>query len=292
MKGLRVWSLTFFGWLFVFYNIERLLGPANLVPAIYLVAPLSALPLMMFPRLHVSIPWLTVLPIVIVVSLRLWLEYPISGASLPLTLMEIGCVGLTAALARQVGQNLEDLRRSAVTALLDHGRDRSRSFEDGQEAIDREIRRARTFRRDLSLLAISAGDETIGVSFDRFTQEVQRDTVHKYAMVRTAELLSTEMKSSDIITRSDGHFVTVLPETSRAGATRLIEKLKRSAREKLGLELTVGLSVFPEEETTFVKLLERAENDMGNSRPDTPAHARGLVRAAPVRGTVGRSLTG
>ena len=292
MRGLHVWIMVFFGWLFAFYNIERLLGPTNLVPGIYLVAPLSALPWIILPRPHLSIPWLIVLPIPIVVSLRLWLEYPISGASLPATIMEIGCVGLTAVLARQVGQNLEGLRRSAVTALLDHGRDRSRPFAECQEEIDREIRRARTFRRDLSVLAIAVGDETIGVSFDRFTQEVQRDTVRKYAMVRIAELLSAEMKASDIITRSDGHFVTALPETSRAGATRLIEKLKRSAREKLGLELTVGLSVFPEEETTFVKLLERAEDDMGNSRPDTPAHARGLVRPAAVRGTAGRSLAG
>ena len=292
MRGLRVWSLIFFGWLFVFYNIERLLGPANLVAGIYLVAPLSALPWLMLPRLQLSIPWLIVLPIPIVVSLRLWLEYPISGASLPLTLMEIGCVGLTAALARQVGQNLEGLRRSAVTALLDHGRDRSRPFAESQEEIDREIRRARTFRRDLSLLAIGAADETVGVSFDRFTQEVQRDTVRKYAMVRIAELLSTEMKSSDIITRSDGHFVTVLPETSREGATQLIEKLKRSARENLGLELSVGLSVFPEEEITFIKLLERAEGHMANGRPDTPAPRPVPVRPEPVAGTAGRSLAG
>ena len=135
MRGLHVWSLIFFGWLFVFYNIERLLGPANFVPGIYLVAPLSALPWMMLPRLHLSIPWLIVLPIPIVVSLRLWLEYPIGGASLPLTIMEIGCVGLTALLASQVGQNLEGLRRSAVTALLDNGSDRSRPFEGGPRPV-------------------------------------------------------------------------------------------------------------------------------------------------------------
>ena len=79
-------------------------------------------------------------PVLVVVSLRLWSEYPISGASFPLLIVEIACVGLTAALAGQVGQNLEGLRRSAVTALLDRGRDRSRPFATGQEEIDRLIR--------------------------------------------------------------------------------------------------------------------------------------------------------
>ena len=223
-------------------------------------------------------------------GLRLWLDYPIGGASLPLTTMESLCLGLTGVLARQVGQNLEDLRRSAVIALLDHMQNRSRPFDDGQEEIDREIRRARTFRRDLSLLTIAAADETVGAALDKFTQEVQRDTIHKYVMTRIAELLSTEMKASDIITRSDDHFVTVLPETSRKGATQLIEKLKRSARERLGVELTVGLSVFPEEEITFVKLLERAHAHMGNGRPAASASARAVARPEPVGGTAGRSL--
>ena len=290
MHRLRIWSLIFFGWLFVFYNIERLLGPVNLTPVIYLAAPLSALPVMMLPRLHLSIPWLVVLPILIVVSIRLWLEYPIGGASLPLTTLEISCVGLTGVLARQVGQHLEDLRRSAVTALLDPIGDRSRPFEDGQEEIDREVRRARTFRRDLSLLTIAVAND-VGASPDRFTQEIQRDTARMYAMTRIAKLLSTEMKASDIITRSNGHFVTVLPETSREGATQLIEKLKRSAREKLDLELTVGLSVFPEEEITLVKLLERAEAHMGNGGPDTGAPGRMLARHELVGGSAGRSLS-
>ena len=112
MNSLRLSSLIFFGWLFVFYNIERLLGPADLTPALYLVAPVLALPVMMLPRFHLALGWLLVLPIPVVVSMRLWLEYPISGAALPLTTMEIGCVGLTLILARLVGHNLEDLRRS------------------------------------------------------------------------------------------------------------------------------------------------------------------------------------
>ena len=119
MTSLRVWIMILFGWLFVFYNIERLLDPANLMPAIYLVAPLAALPLMVSPRLHLSIPWLLVLPIPVVVSLRLGLEYPISGASLPLTTTEIGCVGLTGVLANQVRQHFEYLRHSAAEAITE-----------------------------------------------------------------------------------------------------------------------------------------------------------------------------
>ena len=111
-------------------------------------------------------------------------------------------------------------------------------------------------------------------------------------MTRIAELLSKEMKASDIITRRNGHFVTVLPETSRQGAARLIEKLTRSARENLGLKLTVGLSVFPEEEITFVKLLERAEANMADGRRDTPVSGSVRVRPESVAGTAGRSLAG
>ena len=84
-------------------------------------------------------------------------------------------------------------------------------------------------------------------------------------MARMAEVLSEEMKDCSIITRRNGHFITLLPETDRGEAHELMDTLKMAAKEKLGVDLRMGLSCFPDDEITFVHLLERAEDDMNGT---------------------------
>lgn len=266
MKKLRIWCGLFFVWLFVLYNVERLHAPINLASFVYVLAAAIAIPVILFPRLQkLPLAWLVVLVVPLVLGLKAWLGYPISGHALPITITELGATGLTVALARQMGCSLEDLRLAAISTLLTHLHDNTRPFEQGQADIYREIRRARVHSRPLALLAVSAPPRSVDICLDRLTLEMQRDCVRNYVQAKIAELLSSEMNNCEIITHHGSHFVTLVPEAGHERAAELAKRLKSLARERLGIDLSIGMSIFPEEEVTFVKLVERAEAQMSDS---------------------------
>jgi hypothetical protein len=263
MKRLRNWCLVFFGWLFVFYNIERLHAPINLASFIYVLAAGVALPLIAirwFERVRLG--WLLAACLASVVGLKWLLGYHIAGTYLPLTLTELGSVACTLLLARQIGRSFEEFRLSAAECVAAGRADRSRPFATGQGELYREVRRARCYHRPLALVSLSVDPESMAASLDRFTRELENDLTAAYVRARLVELLSQEMKASDILTQRDGHFVALLPETNGKAAARMATRLAEAAQERLGLKLRIGVSLFPSEETTFVKLLETAEHRM------------------------------
>jgi hypothetical protein len=146
--------------------------------------------------------------------------------------------------------------------MTSHLYDRSRSFTEGQSAMCREVRRARIHGRPLAVLALRPRGVLSEFARARFTREVEQDMLEKYVAARLGEMLSTEVHDSDVIVHRNDHFVVLLPEADRKCAKDAVRRLKSAARRVLGLQLDVGSSVFPEEEITFVRLLERAEGDM------------------------------
>ena len=93
-----------------------------------------------------------------------------------------------------------------------------------------------------------------------------RETLEKYVSARLAEFLVGELGDLAIITKRNGHFVTLLPETNRANLSDVLRKLQLSAKEKLGLQLKIGVSTFPDEAVTFERMLEDAESEMTNAK--------------------------
>ena len=268
MRQLRIWFALFFVWLFVLYNVERLYEPINLASFVYVLAAITAIPFITFAALsRVPAYFLLVATIPLVVGLKAWFGYSIGGTHLPMTVTEIVAVSVTAALALQIGRSLQELRDSALNTLLLHLRDRSQSFDIGQADLYREVRRARKHRRPLALLAISVMEKSVNVELDRFTAELHKECVHNYVSARVGEMLSQEMKDCNVVSHHGEHFVTVVPEADRETAVIVADKLKKIARDKLGVELRVGLSLFPEEEVTFVQLLERAQSQLQPKQP-------------------------
>lgn len=264
MKSLRFWITATLGWFFFFYNLERLDGPINIASFVYVITVIYAILIIVIPWLQkINILWLGALPLPLFFPLRIWLGYSIGNEQLPFIVTEICALWMTALLARKIGLGLEEFREAGFTLLLvDQFKSRAQPFETGQAEIYREIQRARLYQRPLSLMAVSITGDRKGFSTDLITKEMQAQLIHKYIAARLANLLLEQTNDCDIVTRRNDHFIVLLPEISREGTPELIQKLEIAAREQLGLELSFGLSVFPEEEVTFGKLLERAEANM------------------------------
>lgn len=262
MKGLRFWIIIILGWFFLLYNVERLSEPINVASFVYILTLVLGVLIILLPSVQkISSLWLLIMPLPVFFVLKVWLGYPIGGKNLPVTVTEICALGLTTLLAQQVGRQLEEFREAASDAMLKHLKNLSHSFEVGQGQMYSEVRWARQYARPLALLAIAAPDKLPEQVINRFIEEVQREMNKKYVTARLANFLAEELRERDIIAQYGDHFVILLPEISADNVTEMAKRLDSSAKEKLGLQLSIGMSTFPEE-VTFEKLVEHAESDL------------------------------
>ena len=275
MRQLRYLTIALYGWFFLLYNIERLIAPINIASFVYgLAIAITALLLLSVQLCQIALPWLFVIILPFYFGLKWLAGIESSGENLALTIAELSALTLTTVLARMISLQLEEWRKVITSLTIGDLHDEHQPFETGQAQIYREIRRARRHQRAAALLAVTAA-ETSGESATkrlqetplyRFVEEVRSETLEKYVSARLAELLVAELGDLAIVTKRNNHFVTLLPETDRERVQEITRKLQIAAKEKLGLQLKIGMSTFPDEAVTFESMLENAETEMMTSK--------------------------
>ncbi|MEZ4713594.1 MAG: hypothetical protein R3A44_40780 [Caldilineaceae bacterium] len=275
MTQVRYLLIGLCSWFFLLYNVERLAAPANIASFVYIMTVVAAVALFFVPRLSwVAFQWLFLAALVPFFALKWLLGYQIWGANWPITIVEISALALTIGLAQMLGRRFDKLQTLLVNLTTDPIDEEVHSFRTGQSQIYREIRRARQFQRPASLLAISTLDAPANPDQNpllqdsylrRFLEEIQRETLKKHITTRLANLLVSVLGDTAVVTKRDGHFVTLLPEASREQLDEIIQKLQKAAQDNLGLNLRIGISTFPDEAVTFESMLEHAELNMVNS---------------------------
>lgn len=272
MNRLRILLGLTITWFFLLYNIERLSSPINIASFVYGFTFLTAIAVIFVPALHqqpLSLVLALLLPIYFFA--KWYLGYPIGGATLPLTVTEIVTILVTLLLSRQFIERLAHLQQAIARVTLSHLQT-AKTFDDGQGLIYREIRRARRRQRPLALLAIKPATETESATYtlDRFFEEAQGEIINQYVNAKVADLLLSQLEDYDIVTRRNGHFIVVLPETNPDELAATLERLQREARCKLGVEFKIGHARFPDDAVTFSQLLNDAERAMNGPAEQPP----------------------
>lgn len=264
-----MWIVALAAWFFVLYNIERFHEPINIASFVYVYAAAITGLLICIRPIHAINPYLSgALLVAVFVMLKAFFGYDIAGANLPLTVTEACTLIITIFLSRQVVAGISEFEKAATDALLIQLDSRLANFDMGQGEIYREIRRARQFNRPLALVALSPTEQSIHQSLNRFIQEVQQKAVETYVHARVADVISQEVSHCDLIARRNDHFIMILPETDREGASTLARRLKEAVESQLGVKLQSGTACFPDQEVTFTGLLDRAEAEMRSTLPE------------------------
>ncbi len=272
MKRLRLTLVLIITWLFLLYNVERLDGPAiNLASFVYGFAFVTAIAVILVPALYEwPLPRVLLILLPLYFLLKLYFNYPIVGdglAHLPITVTEMAALVATLLLARDIMQRFAHLQQGLARVTLSH-LDTAAPFDDGQSLIYREIRRARRRQRPLALLALKPTATSVSYSMDRFLEEAQAEIIQHYIGASVANLLLTTLEDYDIVTRRNNHFIVVLPEAGEDELAETIDRLQREARDRLGIEFSIGRARFPDDAVTFGQLLTDAERAMHRSAAD------------------------
>lgn|GEM_PF-967831 len=263
MSRLKLYLLLILSWFILFYNMERLIDPINLASFVYVLGAVYALFIILFSPIYKFNPVaLFAVSLVPYFVLKVYLGYPIAGPNLPLTVTEIVSIAITMFLSWNIGYGLETLRGEILRLTIGSSQMRAYPFQTAQAEFYREIRRARHYNRPAAILSIAPVKESVELSINRFIQEAQNNIIRQYIVARTADVLRSAFKETDVVTMRNDHFLVLLPETQNVHLPAVINRIKQTAEKELGLNLMIGASTFPDDALTFESLVESAEKRM------------------------------
>lgn len=274
MKYLRYLLILMGLWIILVGSLGSWSGVTSLTPYAYLIIGVCAIFPILFPPVDRGYPFvLFSAALVLLLALRAWGGYGLEQTDLQLLVMETGAIGVTTLLATLIGAQLKAVQDLFESLSINKLQKHVDTFDEGQQAIYREVRWARRYQRRLALLAISINTDSLETLLGRqnkmtlmhrLAQEAQSEIWHTYALNRLAQLLVNELGDNAIITRRREHFV-VLTEAEGEQATSTIERLRGLSGAELGIKLDIGVAIFPDEAVTFEALLQQAEALMGKT---------------------------
>lgn len=152
------------------------------------------------------------------------------------------------------------LERLAVTDGLT-GLNNHRRF---YEALNTELLRSDRHRRQLAVLMID-------VDFFKRVNDALGHPIGDDLLRKLAEVLSKDLRQTDLIARYGGEeFAVILPETSKAEALQVAERMRAAVESKVNeggpwkqtVTVSIGVAVFPEDGRTAEQLLAAADAAM------------------------------
>lgn len=296
MKRIRLAVSMLIAWLFVFYNIERLsldglVNPINISQAAYILVPVAAIAIAVFPLPRVPVALLATAFGLLYFPLQLLFGLWFGDVTLflqqaPNVLIEIVALVVTCLLARWVSRGVAEFELAVVNITLGQvGERRSRQGE-----MYREVRRARTHHRPLTLLALKPDPQALNVTVDRMVKEAQEAMIRQYVTASISKTLTDELDDYNLIAKGKEHFLVLLPEVSPERLPELEQRLRRVVAERVGVPVQIGAASLSRDITTFEGLMQKALAGFApeGEDPTTPAPGMTLDKMMLTEGLHGR----
>jgi hypothetical protein len=170
-------------------------------------------------------------------------------------------IGVGLWLGWETGAKLRRLE-DALEGIIEAPTELPEMHGKGEEAMLREMRRARRHQRPLAVVSLVPARPIRREELDRILAEMRRSAVDHYTDARLASLLVERVDASSVVTKEGDHFVVLLTETDRTEAQQAVARIEHEFSKELGISVRCGISSFPDEETTLTGLLETSELEM------------------------------
>jgi hypothetical protein len=271
MLRLRTGLIALALWFFVFFNLERF-DAVDLADFVYMLVPVAIAILLIAPRLfaHNRLLLLIIPTLLAYFGLKVALHYPvIGGTALATTITEIVSIVLSLLLVRQIVYIVLDFedtitkltfRQIGLPPRLLHSVD--------TEELYREVKRSRRFQHPLSMLIVEPELDPKTVDLSAVLEELKASIAMRFMQARLAKMLSEELRDCDLIAQHGNGFAVLMPETTAVDALRISDTLRAESKSRLGMDLKVGASSFPEGALTLGGLIDVATDSMvSEARP-------------------------
>jgi lipopolysaccharide/colanic/teichoic acid biosynthesis glycosyltransferase len=265
----RMFLIAGFAWFVLLFNIERLnlfaSGPLALDSSVYILAIGLGLAILLFPGITRQKEWTVVAAILasyVIVGLLFrpgWEE-----RSIPLFLLDVVALGITALIVHYTGKVLVGLETSVESFILGEQGARILSTSDGAEQTNHELYRARRFERPVAIVYCRLGYgedavQTSPIAMGYVNWYVSSELKKRMLEVELAKMINSLTYKGDIIIHYKNGLVVCLPETNAEEAEVFVRQLYALNRMKGLPDLRVGYASFPENGLIFEDLVKAAE---------------------------------
>lgn len=266
-------------WMVFLFNVERLIRPVDINKYTYVLAALVVLIILLIPASRGVPMWLMVgIPSVLLVLLQIWDHEGVWGKDLPVTVTEISSVILTGLLTRRLAWCMFEFEDSVDKIAIDYMGTTAGSIGQEQGIMYNELKRARLYKRPLSLLLIEIDPQALKGQLSEMFSNYRTSLLSQMAMAKICRALDQTLFDTDIIARDHNSFIVMLPELNQQSCGKVISKVNKAVKMDMGIECRMAVASFPEDAVTFERLLEIAGSRLGEAQPesagaetDTPA---------------------
>lgn len=266
MEQYRIWTIGTFCWLFLLFNIERMFDVINLASFVYpLASLLGVVVLFSYTVRHWPFMRMVIICVFSLVIGKLSFGYALEIEALPITLLEAAALIITVLLCRQIGLSTDDFRSSANQILQVLKTCQVRDISDGQGDMLEEIRRARRHERPLSFVAFTPGRKRMP-DLEKLIERLETMLEREYVFGCVGDILTTKTKSHDQITQIQDKFLMLLPETDKAGANSMVDRLESMIAFELGIDIESEIYEFGKDELTLAGVLDRVKGTNSDGR--------------------------
>lgn len=283
MDKLRYWFIILTVWLVFLFNIERLIRPVDITKFTYFFVAAVALVALMVPGAQRIPLWvLTGVPSVLLIMLQMWFNDPVLGAELPVTITEISSVVLTGILARRTNDHLHQFEEVVEKIIVNFVGSSAHSLDEEQSIMYKELKRARLYKRPLSILTIRLTPDSVRIQLPRILQQYKTGLLNQMATASVVESLDHTLFETDIIAYYKDKLVVVLPELSAENLDAVIQRVRQRVKTETELELLVGQANYPADAVTFESLLTIATDRLDDTQPVEEKPPQPLTDNAPL----------
>lgn len=270
-------------WLFLFFNIERLGEPINVSTFVYVMVPIIGALLAFVPLLNRR----NVFPIFLIamtlahIAIKLAIDAPLFGTALPVTVLELGSLFVSAILFRHVLLivfEFEDLFQELTFRQMGMPPRIVESLD--AEELYREVKRSRRFQNPLVLSILDVNLKGVKLHETRLMNELREIMSARFVQAKLANIVSDGLRDSDYIVQYGSGFAVLMPETVDEDAQSLLNGLRNRVQDELGVALTIGTASFPENAFTLNGLIDYARENAAHSKRTPFANDRYSIEAS------------
>jgi lipopolysaccharide/colanic/teichoic acid biosynthesis glycosyltransferase len=246
------------------FNLERpdVLG-INLSSAVYLVAALSVIVILLLPDFGKMRLILLMVPVLAIYGLMRHLSFfEATPANLPTILIEFMVILTTVFTARVLSSIVTNFEDVVENLVIGSNKTRVQSTAEGEQVINGELFRARRFSRPVGLLLIKLNDveemQTTAIKCMDYQVMLQR----RYLRARAIQITESYLYATDPIAWHHDDLVVCLPETNHQEAVKFAEELSKLMSLTLNLTVPIGIASFPEDGLVIGDLIKVASNNI------------------------------
>ncbi len=248
MSNIKSITITLITWFIILFSVNTLTNGQIEIPVFaQLLAVAISTAILLMPQLsrtHLLISGVVSL----VVFGALFVTTGANGSVVSIV-MSIIAVEISVILTHILSQRITKIDRAAHIFTMGSQQIGMVSIEEGQEKLNGELYRARRLERPMAVVycELNTRDEKdITVENNTVNWQITRTFRHRFQQFQMSKLAASLIYKDDIIIEYGDRIIIGLPETDTPEAATFINRLGKLVAETMGLEITIGTAIFPD----------------------------------------------